>query len=198
MNHNEGFIWIHWHSPRWLLFGMGVEKKRLRTTSLHLQIKHLYILKELQSISFLILQRLTGTDFFRYHHSIRRNLNQFSFQLKINKPLYHVSTSAWKSQSLVGWSSPAPHSLKPAVSAERWPLLGLRVLFSPCHHALFITLRPLSVTNTAVQQLACTTLRPRDLMSALSPAVYFQSWDTLYHFILRAVECLNLIGWRTF
>lgn len=61
-------------------------------------------------------------------------------------------------------------------------LLWLHVLFSPCHHALFISLRPLSVTNAAVQQLACSALRPRDLMSALSPAVYFQSWDPLYHF----------------
>jgi len=69
-------------------------------------------------------------------------------------------------------------ALKPAISA----LLGLHVLFSPCHHALFISLRPLSVTNAAMQQLACSTPRPRDLMSALSPAVYFQSWDTLYHF----------------
>ncbi len=87
----------------------------------------------------------------------------------------------------VWWGDPphAPHSLKPAVSAECWPLLGLHVLFSPCHHALFISLRPLSVTNAAMQQLACSTLRPRDLMSALSPAVYFQSWDTVYHFILR-------------
>lgn len=83
--------------------------------------------------------------------------------------------------SLVGLYSPAPCSLKPAVSAEHWPLLGLHVLFIPCHHALFISLRPLSVTNTPVQQLACSTPRPRDLMSALSPAVYFQSWDTLYH-----------------
>lgn len=147
INHNEGFIWIHWHL-----------------------------------IGFFRSQRS--------FHSIRRNRNTFSFQLNINKPLCLGSTSAWKSQSLVGWSSPALHSLKPVISAVRWPLLGLHVLFSPCHHALFISLRPLSVTNTAMQQLACTTLRPRDLMSALSPAVYFQSWDTLYHFNGKWNECV--------
>lgn len=73
-------------------------------------------------------------------------------------------------------------------------LLWLHVLFSPYHHALFISLRPLSVTNAAMQQLACSALKPRDLMSALSPAVYFQSWDPLYHFFLRLMRVCVLRG----
>lgn len=79
-------------------------------------------------------------------------------------------------------------------------LLWLHVLFSPCHHALFISLRPLSVTNTTVQQLACSTLRPRDLMSALSPAVYFQSWDPLYHFngLNACVFCMVCVLYTCF